>query len=79
MENLDGIPERIGLVEQAHNGTLYIDEASNLCNKSQRRLIKLITENRFMRINGKYAVEIDLRIITATQKICMKLLKVKFQ
>ena len=46
-ENTDGIPERIGLVEQAHNGTLYIDEASNLCKKSQRRLIKLLTENRF--------------------------------
>ena len=68
LENLDGIPEKIGLVEQAHNGTLYIDEAANLCNKSQRRLIKLITENRFMRINGKYAVEIDLRIITASSR-----------
>ena len=52
-ENKDGIPERIGLVEQAHNGTLYIDEVTNLCRKSQRRLIKLITENRFNYLNKK--------------------------
>ncbi len=67
-ENQDGIPERIGLVEQAHNGTLYIDEATNLCIKSQRRLIKLLTENRFNRVNGKYSVEVDIRIISATSK-----------
>ena len=39
-ENHDGAPERIGLVEQAHNGHFIIDEATNLCKKSQRRLIK---------------------------------------
>ncbi|MBF97019.1 MAG: sigma-54-dependent Fis family transcriptional regulator [Pelagibacterales bacterium] len=67
-ENVEGNPERIGLVEQAHNGTLYIDEAANLCTKSQRRLIKLLTENRFLRVNGKYAVEVDIRIIAASSK-----------
>ncbi len=68
IENIDGTPDRIGLVEQAHNGTLYIDEATNLCKKSQRRLIKLLTENRFNRVNGKYSVEVDIRIITASSK-----------
>ena len=74
-ENTDGIPERIGLVEQAHNGTLYIDEASNLCKKSQRRLIKLLTENRFTRVNGKFSVEVDVRIITATSKNIQEMIK----
>ncbi len=76
-ENLDGTPERIGLVEQAHNGTLYIDEATNLCNKSQRRLIKLLTENRFNRVNGKYSVEVDIRIITASSKDIKEMIKNK--
>ncbi len=76
-ENLDGAPERIGLVEQAHNGTLYIDEATNLCNKSQRRLIKLLTENRFYRVNGKYSVEVDIRIITASSKDIKEMIKNK--
>ena len=57
-ENKDGIPERIGLVEQAHNGTLYIDEVTNLCKKSQRRLIKLITENRFNRVEGNILLKL---------------------
>ena len=38
------------------------------CKKSQRRLIKLLTENRFVRVNGKFAVEVDVRIISATSK-----------
>ena len=67
-ENNEGIPEIIGLIEQAHKGTLYIDEAANLCSKSQRRLIKLLTENSFNRVNGKLSVEVDVRIITASSK-----------
>ena len=74
-ENQDGTPERIGLVEQAHNGTLYIDEVGNLCKKSQRRLIKLITENRFIRVDGKYSVEVDVRIIAATSKDIQEMIK----
>ncbi len=76
-ENKDGIPERIGLVEQAHNGTLYIDEVTNLCRKSQRRLIKLITENRFNRVDGKYSVEIDIRIIVSTSKNIQEVIRNK--
>ena len=76
-ENNEGIPEKIGLVEQAHNGTLFIDEAANLCNKSQRRLIKLLTENRFKRVNGKYAVEVDVRFLTASSKNIHELIENK--
>ena len=76
-ENHHGIPERIGLVEQAHNGTLFIDEATNLCKKSQRRLIKLLTENKFTRVYGKYSVEIDIRIISATSKNIQEMVRNK--
>ena len=65
------------MIEQAHNGTLYIDEATNLCNKSQRRLIRLLTENRFNRVNGKYSVEVDIRIITASSKNIKEMIKNK--
>ena len=54
---------------------MYIDEASNLCKKSQRRLIKLLTENRFTRVNGKFSVEVDVRIITATSKNIQEMIK----
>ncbi len=74
-ENKDGSPERIGLLEQAHNGTIFIDEVANLCNKSQRRLIKLITENRFTRVGGKFSVEVDVRIISASSKNIQDLIK----
>ncbi len=77
IENTEGVPERIGLLEQAHNGTLYIDEITNLSSKSQRRLIKLLTENRFFRVNGKFSVEVDIRIIAASSKNIQDAIKSK--
>ncbi|MEC8100231.1 MAG: sigma-54 dependent transcriptional regulator [Pseudomonadota bacterium] len=76
-DSQEGIPERIGLIEQAHNGTIYIDEVTNLCKKSQRRLIKLLTENRFVRVGGKFTVEVDVRIISATSKNIKELIEEK--
>ncbi len=76
-ENHAGVLETIGLVERAHKGTLFIDEAANLCRKSQRRLIKLLTENRFFRVNGKYSVEVDIRIIASSTKDIQSMVKNK--
>ncbi len=66
VENKDGIVIKIGLIEQAHKGTLYIDEISNLNNDLQSRVVKLLTEKLIKRINGKYNIDIDVRIICGT-------------
>ena len=67
-EDDEGIITKIGIVEQAHTGTLYIDEITNLSDKVQSRLIKLLTENSFTRLNGKYSINVDVRIIAGTSK-----------
>ena len=67
-ENTDGVVTKIGLIEQAHKGTLYIDEICNLDNTLQARLVKLLTEKVIQRVNGKYNIDINVRIICGTAK-----------
>ena len=68
IEDAEGIVKRIGLIEQAHKGTLYIDEICNLSEKLQSQFIKLLTEKSIKRIEGKYNIDIDVRIICGTSK-----------
>ena len=68
VENLEGVVTKIGLIEQAHKGTLYIDEICNLDQKLQARIVKLLTEKVIQRVNGKYDIDINVRIICGTTK-----------
>ena len=68
VENSEGVVTKIGLIEQAHKGTLYIDEICNLDHVLQARLVQLLTEKVIQRVNGKYNVDINVRIICGTSK-----------
>ncbi len=68
IEDAEGIIKKIGLIEQAHNGTLYIDEICNLDANLQARLVSLLTDKTIQRVNGKYNVDIDVRIICGSSK-----------
>ena len=68
IENIDGVVTKIGVIEQAHKGTLYIDEICNLNNSLQARLVKLLTEKSINRVSGKYNIDVDVRIIVGSTK-----------
>tara|TARA_A100001011_G_C14317633_1_gene848749 strand:+ start:3403 stop:4767 length:1365 start_codon:yes stop_codon:yes gene_type:complete len=68
VEDSEGVIQKIGLIEQAHKGTLYIDEICNLDSILQARLVELLTEKVIQRINGKYNIDVDVRIVCATSK-----------
>ncbi|MAI02679.1 MAG: sigma-54-dependent Fis family transcriptional regulator [Rickettsiales bacterium TMED254] len=68
VEDKEGVVTKIGLIEQSHKGTLYIDEICNLKDNLQARLIKLLTEKTILRVYGKYNIEIDVRILVGTSK-----------
>ena len=68
IEDAEGVIKKIGLIEQAHNGTLYIDEICNLDANLQARLVSLLTDKTIQRVNGKYNVDIDVRIICGSSK-----------
>ncbi len=76
-EDNSGRVKSIGIIEQANNGTLYIDEVSELSIEAQGYLAKLLQENNFKRKNGSYRINIDIRVISSNsidikQKIAEK-------
>jgi len=59
---------KIGRFEQAHGGTLFIDEIGDISPKIQVKLLRVLQEKRFERVGGTMTIDIDVRIITATNK-----------
>jgi len=59
---------KTGLLEKAHNGTLYIDEVADMPLETQSKLLRLLIDQRFQRIGGQDSVQVDVRLITSTSR-----------
>ena len=57
-----------GLFEQAAGGTLFLDQIGDLDLATQSRLLNVLEEKRFLRIGGKQALTLDVRILAATNQ-----------
>ena len=66
---------KVGLVELANGGTLFLDEIGEIPLGVQAKLLELIQEHRFMPVGGKEHKEIDIRIIAATNRNLIALMK----
>ncbi|NNG01809.1 MAG: sigma-54-dependent Fis family transcriptional regulator [Desulfobacteraceae bacterium] len=60
--------EREGLIKQANGGTLFLDEIGELPLGSQKALLRVIQEHRFRPVSGKKEIEVDFRLISATNR-----------
>lgn len=67
-ENLQFGRRVVGLLEQAHRGTLYFDEVCDLPLEAQGRLVRAVAEQKFRRIGGGAEVHVDVRIISASSR-----------
>lgn len=59
---------KIGLFEQANTGTLFLDEIGDITPNVQSQLLRVIQEKQIMRIGSDRVINIDVRIIVATNK-----------
>lgn len=66
-ENMQNGRRQIGLLEQAHHGTLYLHEICNLPLETQAKLVRAVTEQVFKRVGGVSDVGVDVRIISASK------------
>ena len=57
-----------GLFEQAHTGTIFIDEIGDASNVLQARLLRVLQEKEIMRVGGNSIIPVDVRVIAATNK-----------
>jgi len=59
---------KVGKLELAHRGTLFLDEIGELPLAIQSKLLRVLEERRFERVGGTQAIEVDVRILLATNK-----------
>lgn len=59
---------KIGLFEQAHGGTIFLDEIGDISSHMQLRLLRALQEKQIMRVGGTRLINIDVRVIAATNK-----------
>lgn len=64
----DAQSRRIGRFEQAHRGTLFLDEVAELSPPCQAKILRALEERKFMRVGGSQVIEADVRVIAATNK-----------
>ncbi len=68
IEGEDGAPRMIGLMEKAHGGTLMFDEIGDMPLETQGKILRVLVEQRFKRVGGEKAVEVDVRIVSTTSR-----------
>ncbi|MCX6583259.1 MAG: sigma-54 dependent transcriptional regulator [Candidatus Aminicenantes bacterium] len=64
----DAYKDKQGLFEAAHKGALFLDEISEMSPKMQVKLLRALQERKIRRVGGNEELEIDVRIISATNK-----------
>jgi two-component system nitrogen regulation response regulator NtrX len=67
-EQVDGRARKIGALEEAHGGTLFIDEIADMPRETQNKILRVLVDQTFVRTGGATKVEVDTRIITSTAK-----------
>jgi transcriptional regulator with PAS, ATPase and Fis domain len=66
---------RQGRFEQAHKGTLFLDEVGTMSSALQVRLLRALAEREFERVGGNQTIKVDVRVIAATNSELSKMVK----
>ncbi len=61
-------PPAIGALEQAHSGTLYLDEIADMPRETQAKILRVLVDQNFRRVGGASRVFVDVRIISSTSR-----------
>lgn len=67
-DDLNAPPRKIGLLEKAAGGTIFIDEVSALPLQTQAKFVRFLQNKSFVRVGGKNPIDADVRVITGSSK-----------
>jgi two-component system nitrogen regulation response regulator NtrX len=65
---LFGRDDKIGKFQKAHGGTLFLDEVGDMSLKTQSKVLRSLDEHRFQPVGASESVQVDVRVIAATNK-----------
>jgi len=65
-EVLPGKPRKVGALEEAHRGVLYLDEVGEMPRETQNKILRVLVDQQFERVGGGKRVKVDVRIISST-------------
>jgi two-component system nitrogen regulation response regulator NtrX len=63
-----GETKRVGALEEAHQGTLYIDEVADMPMETQAKILRVLVAQRFQRVGGANRVKVDVRVVSSSSR-----------
>jgi DNA-binding NtrC family response regulator len=73
----DAHTRRIGKFEQCNGGTIFLDEIGEMSMANQGKLLRVLENQEFERVGGNETIKVDVRVIAATNKSLLQLVKEK--
>jgi two-component system nitrogen regulation response regulator NtrX len=67
-EEAEGKLVRAGLLEMADGGTLYLDEVADMPLSTQARILRVLTDQAFVRVGGNRQIRVDVRVVSSTSR-----------
>ncbi|MBI1250082.1 MAG: response regulator [Alphaproteobacteria bacterium] len=67
-EGPDGRPRKIGVFEQAHTGTLFLDEVGDMPLETQSKILRVLVDQRFQRLGGSADVQVNVRVVSSSSR-----------
>jgi two-component system nitrogen regulation response regulator NtrX len=69
VEQSNGTQQRkVGALEEAHGGTLFIDEIADMPRDTQNKILRVLVDQTFQRVGGSTKVAVDVRIVSSTSR-----------
>ena len=67
----EGRSRKTGALEEAHGGTLYIDEVADMPRETQNRILRVLVDQNFQRVGGATRVHVDVRISSTSRDLAL--------
>jgi two-component system nitrogen regulation response regulator NtrX len=64
----DGRLVQAGMLEKAHGGTLFLDEVADMPRTTQGKILRVLTDQSFVRVGGDRQIRVDVRFVSATAR-----------
>jgi two-component system nitrogen regulation response regulator NtrX len=68
MEPQNGTARKVGALEEAHGGTLYLDEVGDMPRETQNKILRVLVDQSFQRVGGVTRVNVDVRVVSSTAR-----------